>query len=109
MPALSNIETAASIGGQRRGHRARAMLRAVRSGVVIERDGSRHRVVAGRDYWHPEMLKRMRSAYVDWFDAVDMTQEMRNARSKRSRRTRRSRRSGRSPIPGSRPKTWKLP
>lgn len=98
------FETATTVGGQRRGARHRAALRAIRSGVVAEKDGTRHRVVAGRDYWHPAMLSRVQPEFASWFEACDAAEEFRNARSTR-RSLRRS--TGRLPTTGKRP--WRLP
>jgi hypothetical protein len=97
--SLDGIETAATLGTRRRGRRVRPMLKAVRSGTVIERDGTRHDVVAGRDYWHGVMLSRMRPEYADFFVVTDASAEFRAAR-----RSRRSKRSTDRPR-----KVWRLP
>jgi hypothetical protein len=94
------LEVATTIGGQRKGSRHRPMLKAVRSGVVLEKDGTRHEIVAGRDVWHPQMLSRIEPRYADFFTAIDAVEEYRSAR-----RSRRSRRSTRRP----RERVWKLP
>jgi hypothetical protein len=93
------IEIAAIVGTRGPRPRARPRLRATRSGTVIERDGTRHDVVAGRTYWHESMLNRMEPRFADWFDVCDMAEEIRSAR-----RSRRSRRSTGRPR-----KVWRLP
>jgi hypothetical protein len=97
--AFEGTEVATLLGTRRRKVKVRPMLKAVRSGTVTMKDGTRHEVTAERTLWHGSLLSRMEPRFAAYFVAIDAAEEMRNAR-----RSRRSRRSTRRPR-----ERWRLP